>query len=64
MKPTLKPPGTKRLKLECDMLLSSSAFEFNLRRYTMVQQERLMFAQARASTPKAGPCRLTLSNPH
>jgi hypothetical protein len=36
MKPTLKAPGTKRLKLEHDVLLSSFAFNFNLRRYTMV----------------------------
>ena len=34
--PKLKPPGTKRLKLKCDVLLSTSAFKFNLRRYTMV----------------------------
>ena len=34
IKPKLKPPGTKRLKLNCDILVSSSAFEFNLRRYT------------------------------
>jgi hypothetical protein len=30
----LKAPGTKRLKLECDKLLSSFAFKFNLRRYS------------------------------
>jgi len=35
MKPTLKAPGTKRLKLRYDQLLSSVAFEFNLRRYNM-----------------------------
>ena len=35
IKPTLKPPGNKRLKLEYDELLSSFAFSFNLRRYTM-----------------------------
>jgi hypothetical protein len=35
MKPELKPPGTKRLKLKCDILLSTSAFKFNLRRYTL-----------------------------
>ena len=29
----LKPPGTKRLKLNCDEPLSSVAFNFNLRRY-------------------------------
>jgi hypothetical protein len=36
MKFTLKAPGTKRLKVRCDMLLSTSAFEFSLRRYTSV----------------------------
>jgi len=35
IKPRLKPLGTKRLKLECGILLSTSAFKFNLRRYTM-----------------------------
>jgi hypothetical protein len=34
IKPESKPPGTKRLKLKCDILLSTSAFKFNLRRYT------------------------------
>jgi len=34
MKPTLKPPGTQRSQLKCDMLLSTSAFKFNLRRYS------------------------------
>ena len=33
IKPTLKPPGTKLLKLKCDTLLSTSAFKFNLRRF-------------------------------
>ena len=32
----LTPPGTKRLKLQCGMSLSTSAFKFNLRRYTSV----------------------------
>ena len=36
MKPVLKPRGTKRLKLNHEKLLSSLAFEFNLRRYTAV----------------------------
>jgi hypothetical protein len=31
IKPTLKAPGTKRLKLKCHRLLSSFAFNFNLR---------------------------------
>jgi hypothetical protein len=34
MKPTLKPPGTKRLKLKCDILLSTSAFKSKLHHYT------------------------------
>ena len=34
MKPTLKAPGTKRLKLKYDVPLSNFAFKFNLRRYT------------------------------
>ena len=34
IKPTLKAPGTKRLKLEYDELLSSFAFSFNLRRFS------------------------------
>ena len=33
IKPTLKAPGTKRLKLKCDVLLSTSAFKSNSRRY-------------------------------
>jgi hypothetical protein len=36
IKPTLKPPGTKQLKLNCDELLSDFAFNFNLRRYNKV----------------------------
>ena len=34
IKPMLKAPGTKRLKLRCDKLLSDVVFNFNLRRYT------------------------------
>jgi hypothetical protein len=33
MKPTLKPPGTKRLKLKDDELVSNFALKFKLRRY-------------------------------
>jgi hypothetical protein len=36
IKPTLTPTGTKRLKLKCDVLVATSAFKFNLRRYNMV----------------------------
>jgi hypothetical protein len=34
IKPMLKAPGTKRLKLKHDKTLSSFAFNFNLRRYS------------------------------
>ena len=34
IKPKLKPPGAKRLKLEFNGLLSSSGFKFNLCGYT------------------------------
>jgi len=37
--PQLKAPGTKRLNLKCDELLSSFAFEFNLRRYNQEPAE-------------------------
>jgi len=33
IKPTLKSPGTQRLKLKYDVPLSKIAFKFNLRRY-------------------------------
>jgi hypothetical protein len=33
--PTLKAPGTKRSKLECDDLHLNFAFNFNLRRYNV-----------------------------
>ena len=36
MKPMLKAPGTKRLKLKYDEPPSNFAFKFNLRRYSMV----------------------------
>jgi hypothetical protein len=36
IKPTLKAPATKRLKLKYDKPLSSFAFNFNLRRCTVV----------------------------
>ena len=33
IKPSLKPPGTKRLKLKWRILLSTSAFKMELRRF-------------------------------
>jgi len=42
MKPTLKAPGTNRLKLKPEEPLSSFAFKFNLRRYSE-EDRRLQF---------------------
>jgi len=40
IKPTLKAPGTERLKLKCDEPLLNFAFNFNLRRYDWVPAVR------------------------
>ena len=37
IKPKSKRPGNQRLKLKCDILLSTSAFRFNLRHYSKEQ---------------------------
>jgi hypothetical protein len=36
MKPKLTPPGTQRLKVKCDILLSTFAFKIDLRHYNLV----------------------------
>jgi hypothetical protein len=54
MKPKLKRTGTKRLKLKCDILLSTSAFKFNLRRYTQGGKLRVIratFTHSEEDTP-------------
>jgi hypothetical protein len=38
IKPTLKAPGTKRLKVECEELFSKVAFNLSLRRYTWAEK--------------------------
>jgi hypothetical protein len=48
MMPALKAPGSKRLKLEHEKLLSKFAFIFNLRRYTVLKLRRLTFQPAAA----------------
>ena len=60
MKPKLKPPGTTRLKLKCDVLLSTSAFKLILCRCTQVSTPMppLMWVDV-ASVRR---CSLTLSN--
>ena len=40
IKHRLKPPPTNCLKVNCDVLLSTSALKFNLRRYKVVAEER------------------------
>jgi hypothetical protein len=57
IKHKLKPPGTKRLKLNCDILLSTSAFKFNLRRYIQVAYADTLILN---KTDLVGRCRLTL----
>ena len=42
IKPTLKAPVIKLLKLTCDKPLSKLAFEFNLRCYSLVHADGLM----------------------
>jgi hypothetical protein len=37
IKRTLKLPGTERLKLKCDILLSTFASRFNVRRHKLVK---------------------------
>jgi hypothetical protein len=54
MKPTLKAPGSERLKLEHEKLLSNFAFTFDLRRYNMAQLST-------AGGLHSSTCRLNLS---
>ena len=63
IKPTLKAPGTKRLKLKCDRLLSTLAFKFNLRRYNVEALFQLANVYDMMGNYKVRRCRLTLSNP-
>jgi len=44
MKPMLKASGTLRLKLNYNRLLSSFAFNFNLRRYIMAVAAKYLTA--------------------
>ena len=57
MKPKLKPPGTKRLKLDCDMLLSTAAFKFNLRHCILAVN---IFTGPAGAGAGYGPCRYVL----
>ena len=70
IKPTLKAPGIKLLKLEHEKLLSNLAFKFNLRRYgKVVKSAREVGARKKlkstrnspgdAEAASVGRCRLT-----
>jgi len=67
IKPTLKAPGTKRLKLKYDELLSNFAFDFNLRRYneaiTSLPDYTVQAWGIPIDATKVGRCRLTHSTP-
>ena len=55
--PTLKAPGSNRLKLKYDQLVSSFAFKFNLRRYT-VRKKREGRERTAELEHLVGRCRL------
>jgi len=64
IKPKLKPPGNKRLKLKYEILLSTSAFKINLRRYNSARyvQRCEHYRRDVQMVDMAGRCRLSLSN--
>jgi len=64
IKPTLKAPGSERLKVEQEKLLSNFAFKFNLRLYTQASAAAWREqAATEAALKKVEWCRLILSNP-
>jgi hypothetical protein len=64
MKPTLKPTGTKRLKLQYHVLHSTFAFKIKLRRYTLVESGGYEIRESQGNfllgfgSPTVGLCRL------
>jgi hypothetical protein len=54
IKPELKAPGTKRLKLKSDEPLSSFGFKFKLRRYMKDPEMRLLY-DAELAQQRVGP---------
>ena len=66
METKLKPPGTKRLKLKCVVLLSTSAFKFHSRRYRAGTTSRgscgTLWRSACRRTPSAAPARRSSSS--
>jgi len=66
MKSKLKAPGTKRLKLRYDHLLSIIGFNSNLRRYSVVlrgSNMRGVIAAGANFIRSVGRCRLNQRNP-
>ena len=57
IKATLKAPGSKRLKLKHDNLLSHFAFRFNLRRYTKAKSHPAPVAPGGSGGGGGGPTR-------
>ena len=45
IKPTMKAPGPKLLKVKCDELLSTSPFKFNVRRFMKVVADKAKHAR-------------------
>ena len=60
IKPKLKPPRRKRLKLRCDVPLSNLALKSHMHRYIMAGGENVFFHGAAGTV---GRCKLTLVNP-
>ena len=64
IKPTLKAPVIKLLKLKCDDLRSKFAFKFDLRRYIKAANAKATPAEAPSGIQiMVRQCRLTPSNP-
>jgi len=61
IKPTLKAPGIKLLKLKYDKPLSNFTFKFNLRRYSKVEGAGVLRRALLRLVVRR--CRLTPSNP-
>jgi hypothetical protein len=61
MKPMLKAPGTKRLKLKRDIPLSTSAFKINLRRYNVAKLRDELGAMHEVEPGRYRPPRQTIS---
>ena len=59
MKPTLKAPGTKRLKLKIDAPLSELAFKLNLRRYFWGLLHLQDASKTKTESPSPRPLRIT-----